>query len=272
MRRERMIDEAIRVEGLSVSYEKTLVLEDLSLSIPKGKISIIIGSNGCGKSTLLKTMGRMLKPVAGEIYLNGSPLRGQKQKEIARQMAVLPQSPKSPEGITVGELAAFGRYPYQTALSGLSERDKKIIDRALSDTGLLEFKDRPVDSLSGGQRQRVWIAMTLVQETDIILLDEPTTYLDMAHQLEILTKLKELNEKRNCTIVMVLHELNNACRFADNIIGMAKGKIVCQGSPLKVINRDSLRQIYEIEAKLQLSENKEYPVCTEVDFACSPVL
>lgn len=277
MRKEVMTEEAIgrevtgkdaiRVAGLSVSYEKALVLENLSLSIPKGKISIIIGSNGCGKSTLLKTIGRMLKPVSGEIYLNGNLLRGQKQKEIAQQMAVLPQSPKAPEGITVGELAAFGRYPYQKALSGLSKKDREIIERAISDTGLSEFKDRPVDSLSGGQRQRAWIAMTLAQETDIILLDEPTTYLDMAHQLEILTKLKELNKKRKCTIVMVLHELNNACRFADNIIGMARGKIVCQGSPLEVINKDSLRQIYGIEAKLQLSENQEYPVCTEVDFA-----
>ncbi|MDF2821311.1 MAG: transporter ATP-binding protein [Clostridiales bacterium] len=198
--------EAITVNNLSVAYEKNLVLDNMNLTIPTGKVSIIIGANGCGKSTLLKTIARILKPQKGKIYINGNDIKHQKPKKIATQVAVLPQGPKCPDGLSVRELIAYGRFPHQKTIGGLTSHDKDIINWA-------------------------WIAMTLAQETEIILLDEPTTYLDMSYQLEILQLLQKMNRERGTTIVVVLHELNNSCRFADNIIGLKQGKIVCEGAP-----------------------------------------
>lgn len=255
---------AIRVEKLSVSYEKTNIIEDMTLEIPKGKTTIIIGANGCGKSTFLKTAARILKPNSGQIYVNEKNIKAQKAKEIARQMAFLPQSPVSPDAITVRELVSYGRFPYQKAVGGLNVHDKEQVEWAIRETGLTEFADRLVSSLSGGQRQRAWIAMTLAQETDIILLDEPTTYLDMAHQLEVLTLLQKLNREKQLTIVMVLHELNQASRFADYIIGMKDGKVVCEGTPEAAITEEALKTIYGIEASLQMSR-QGYPVCTHFE-------
>ena len=259
--------EAIQVKDLSVAYEENLIIENMNLSIPKGKISIIIGANGCGKSTLLKTIARILKPKKGNIYINGKDVKTSKAKALAKEVAVLPQSPVCPGGLTVKELIAYGRFPHQKAIAGLSDRDNEIINWAIKETGLSEFANRPVDSLSGGQRQRAWIAMTLAQETDIILLDEPTTYLDMSYQLEVLQLLKKLNEEKKITIVIVLHELNNACRFADNIIGLKKGKIICEGKPSEVITNESLQKIYGIDAVLQMSERGDYPICMEFELA-----
>lgn len=256
--------EAIRVEKLSVSYEKTNVIKDMTLEIPKGKISIVVGANGCGKSTFLKTVARILKPDSGQIYINEKNIKAQRAKEIAKQMAFLPQSPVSPDAITVRELVAYGRFPYQKAIGGLDMHDKEQIEWAIWETGLTEFADRLVSSLSGGQRQRAWIAMTLAQETDIILLDEPTTYLDMAHQLEVLTLLQKLNREKRLTIVMVLHELNQASRFADYIIGMKDGKVICKGAPKDAITTETLKMIYGIEASLQTGE-PGYPVCTHFE-------
>ena len=257
--------EAIRVENLSVAYEKDLIIENMNLSIPKGKISIIIGANGCGKSTLLKTIGRILPPKSGDIFVNGKNMRSQKEKQLAAQIAFLPQGPVCPPGLTVKELIAFGRFPHQKMIGGLKSHDKDIIKWAIEETELSAYADREIGSLSGGQRQRAWIAMTLAQETDIIMLDEPTTYLDMSYQLEVLEVLQRLNQKRNITIVIVLHELNNACRFADNIIGLKEGKIVCMGTPTEVITKESLKEIYGINANLQLSDKKEYPICIEYE-------
>ncbi len=257
--------EAISVKNLSVAYESNTIIEDMNLSIPKGEISIIIGANGCGKSTLLKTIARINKPKAGDIFINDKNIKEVKEKHIAKEVAFLPQGPVCPSGLTVRELVAYGRFPHQKIIGGLNGHDKKIIDWAIEETGLKEFADRQVENLSGGQRQRAWIAMTLAQETDIIMLDEPTTYLDMSYQLEVLEVLERLNKEKKITVVIVLHELNNACRFASNIIGLKKGKIVCQGKPLEVINKSTLKEIYGIDANLQRSENGEYPICMEYE-------
>lgn len=257
--------EAISVRNLSVSYEDNNIIEDMDLSIPKGMITIIIGSNGCGKSTLLKTIARINKPKNGDIFINNKNIKKIKEKGIAKEVAFLPQGPVCPSGLTVRELVAYGRFPHQKLIGGLNSHDKEIIDWAINETGLSDFKDREVENLSGGQRQRAWIAMTLAQETDIIMLDEPTTYLDMSYQLEVLEVLEKLNKEKNITVVIVLHELNNACRFANNIVGLKKGKIICEGKPIDVINKSTLKEIYGINATLTKSENGEYPICMEYE-------
>lgn len=257
--------EAISVKKLSVAYESNTIIEDMNLSIPKGKISIIIGANGCGKSTLLKTIARINKPKSGDIFINNKNIKKVKEKDIAKEVAFLPQGPVCPSGLTVRELVAFGRFPHQKIIGGLNNHDKETIDWAIKETGLSEFADREVENLSGGQRQRAWIAMTLAQETEIIMLDEPTTYLDMSYQLEVLEVLQKLNREKKITVVIVLHELNNACRFADNIIGLKKGKLICEGRPIDVINKENLKEIYGIDAKLQLSEDGKYPICMDYE-------
>lgn len=257
--------EAISVKNLSVSYENNTIIENMSLSIPKGKISIIIGANGCGKSTLLKTISRINKPKNGDIFINNKNIKKIKEKNIAKEVAFLPQGPVCPSGLTVRELVAFGRFPHQRIIGGLNAHDKEVIDWAIKETGLSDFADREIENLSGGQRQRAWIAMVLAQETEIIMLDEPTTYLDMSYQLEVLEVLQKLNKEKNITVVIVLHELNNACKFADNIIGLKKGKVICEGAPKEVINKETLKKIYGIDARLKESENGQYPVCIEYD-------
>ena len=257
--------EAISVKNLCVSYENNNIIENMDLSIPKGKITIIIGANGCGKSTLLKTISRINKPQNGDIFINNKNIKNIKEKNIAKEVAFLPQGPICPSGLTVRELVAYGRFPHQKMIGGLNSHDKEVIDWAIKETGLSEFSDREVENLSGGQRQRAWIAMTLAQETEIIMLDEPTTYLDMSYQLEVLEVLQKLNKEKNITVVIVLHELNNACRFADNIVGLKKGKIICEGRPIDVINKETLKKIYGIDANLVNSQNGNYPICMEYE-------
>ena len=257
--------DAIEVKDLDVAYEQKYIIKNMNLEIPKGKITMIIGSNGCGKSTLLKTIARIITPKKGEIKLDGVSLKAQAPKEIAKKMAVLPQSPIVPSGLLVKELVSYGRFPYQSAMGGLKEKDIEMVNWAMKVTGIAEFSERSVDSLSGGQRQRAWIAMALAQETEILVLDEPTTYLDMAHQLEILMLLQKLNKEENRTIVMVLHELNNATKFADYLIGVKEGEVVFRGKPLDVITNENLYTLYGIDAKLQLDETGHYPIC--VDFS-----
>lgn len=255
---------AISVQNLDVAYEDKYIIKNMNLEIPKGKITMIIGSNGCGKSTLLKSIARIITPKKGEIKLDGMSLKSQAPKEIAKKMAVLPQSPNVPSGLLVKELVSYGRFPHQKAMSGLKEKDLEMINWAMKVTGIFELANRTVDSLSGGQRQRAWIAMALAQETEILVLDEPTTYLDLAHQLEILMLLKKLNEEENRTIVMVLHELNNATKFADYLVGVKEGEVIFFGKPLDVITEENLFALYGIQATLQLDETKQYPIC--VDF------
>lgn len=260
-----MKEQTIQLRDITAAYENTVVIPKLNLNIPGGKITIVVGANGCGKSTMIKTAAGILRPKRGEILINGAKLREMAPKETAKQMAVLPQSPHVPERLLVKELVAYGRFPYQKPMGGLSEHDHQVIRWAMDATGICEFQDRPAESLSGGQRQRAFIAMALAQETGILVLDEPTTYLDMSHQLEILTLLKELNRKNDTTIVMVIHEINHASRFADHIIGMKDGRAVFEGAPADVITEEHLKTLYGIRAKLRMSEDGTYPVCTEYD-------
>lgn len=259
-----MIDNNIEIRDLQVSYENLNIIENLNLKIPKGKISIIIGSNGSGKSTLLKTIARIIKVKKGDILINGKNIKEKSNIEIAREMAVLTQNPIIPKDLLVRNLVAYGRFPYQSKMGGLKQEDYDIINWAMEETNVLEFSDRPLKTLSGGQLQRVFIAMAIAQKTDILLLDEPTTYLDISHQLEIFNLLKKINKENNTTIVMVIHELNNASKFADNLIGLKKGSIVFEGSPKEVFNSKNLEILYNINPEIQMSKNNQYPIC--VDF------
>lgn len=253
--------QAIETEKLTLSYGNSIIINELDLQIPKGEITVFIGGNGCGKSTLLRSIARLLKPQAGAVLLEGEAISKLSTKEIAQKMAILPQSPIAPEGLTVLQLVKQGRYPYQNWLKQWSEEDEKKVNDALKATGIVELKDRTVDSLSGGQRQRAWIAMTLAQDTDIILLDEPTTYLDMTHQIEILDLLFELNEQEGRTILMVLHDLNLACRYAHNIVAIKDQKIYAQGQPEHVINCNLVQKVFGMECEVTMDPLFGTPLC-----------
>ncbi|NFV13777.1 ABC transporter ATP-binding protein [Clostridium sporogenes] len=256
---------SIETKNLDIAYEDTLIVKELNMHIPKGKITSIIGANGCGKSTILKAVGRILKPKNGLVHLNGQDISKLSTKEIAKKMAILPQNPTAPSGLTVSELVAYGRFPHQKGFGNLTKEDKKIVKWALDATKLSEFESREVDTLSGGQRQRVWIAMALAQQTDLILLDEPTTYLDLAHQLEVLKLLYELNCNQKCTIVMVLHDLNLAARFSDYIIAIRKGAIIKYGNPEEVMTPEVLRKTFNINADIVIEPKSNRPVCITYD-------
>lgn len=253
--------QAIETKELTLSYGETIIIEEMDLRIPKGEITVFIGGNGCGKSTLLRSIARLLKPTTGTVYIEGIAIGNMSTKDVAKQMAILPQSSVAPEGLTVLQLVKQGRYPYQTWLKQWTKEDEKQVNDALKATGVENLKDRTVDSLSGGQRQRAWIAMTLAQDTDIILLDEPTTYLDMAHQIEILDLLFELNEKENRTIVMVLHDLNLACRYAHNIVAIKNKEIFAQGKPEEVISSDLVEKVFGMECEVIKDPLFGTPMC-----------
>ena len=255
----------ISTKNLNISYGNLDIVKDLNLDIPKGKITTIIGSNGCGKSTILKTIARIIQPKSGDIFVNNINIKDQSPKELAKAVAVLPQSPQAPSGLTVEELIAYGRFPHQKGFGKMRKEDNDIVTWALQSTGIEEFRDRPIEALSGGQRQRAWIAMALDQQTDILILDEPTTYLDLAHQLEILKLLEELNRKQGTTIVMVIHELNNAARFADHMIGVKKGKVICQGSAEEVMTKENLKELFNIDAEIVQDPRNNKPVCLTYD-------
>lgn len=251
----------LSARNLSLGYGDTLIIDDLNLEIPKGEITVFIGANGCGKSTLLRSVARLLKPKTGGIMLNGKDITKMATKDVAKKLAILPQSPVSPEGLTVYQLVKQGRYPYQSWLKQWSKEDEKMVQRAIEATRLTELKDRPVVELSGGQKQRAWIAMTLAQNTDVILLDEPTTYLDMTHQIEILDLLFELNEKENRTIVMVLHDLNLACRYAHNLVAIKDGTVYTQGKPEHVISCETVKQVFDMECQISTDPIFGTPFC-----------
>lgn len=253
--------EAIQTKELTLSYGDTNIINSLDLEIPKGEITVFIGGNGCGKSTLLRSVARLLKPKEGSILLDGKAISQMSTKDIAKEMAILPQSPEAPEGLTVLQLVKQGRYPYQNWLKQWSEEDEKAVIDSLKATNMIDFAERTVDSLSGGQRQRAWIAMTLAQDTDIILLDEPTTYLDMTHQIEILDLLFDLYEKENRTIVMVLHDLNLACRYAHNIVAIQDKGIYAQGKPEEVITCQLVRDVFRMEAQVTTDPLFGTPLC-----------
>jgi iron complex transport system ATP-binding protein len=253
--------EGITVKNLTLGYGGEPIIKKMNISIPKGQVSIIIGANGCGKSTLIKGISRILKPTEGAILLDGTDIHTTASKEMAKRMAVLPQSPHAPSGLTVEELVAYGRFPHKSGFGSLNKKDFEIIDESLSIAGIANYRQALLSNLSGGQRQRAWIAMTLCQKTEFMLLDEPTTYLDMAHTLEILTLLRRLNREESRTVVMVLHELNIASRFADHIIGMKNGDVIIHGEPRQVVTTASLREIYQIEAQIVEDSKTGKPFC-----------
>lgn len=251
----------LHTDGLNIGYGDSLIIKNLNIEIPNKKITTIIGSNGCGKSTLLKALTRIIPHRSGSIILDGKNISKENTKQLAKKMAILPQTPENAHGLTVGELVSYGRFPYQKGFGKLTKRDHVVIEWALEVTGTMKFKFRSVDALSGGQRQRVWIAMALAQETDIIFLDEPTTYLDMAHQLEVLELLEKLNKEQERTIVMVLHDLNQAARFADYIIALKQGQIIKKGTCYEVIDPDVLRKVFQIDAVIGEDPRTKKPIC-----------
>lgn len=251
----------LETAGLSIAYEDRLIVEDLNIQIPQGKITALVGANGSGKSTILKTMARLMQPKNGQVLLDGKSIHKQSTREVAKQLAILPQNPTAPEGLTVTELVSYGRFPYQKGFGTLKAEDKKIIEWAIESTRLSEFHDRPIDQLSGGQRQRAWIAMALAQDTDILFLDEPTTFLDMAHQLEVLQLLEELNVTAKRTIVMVVHDLNHASRYAHHMIAIKQGQAAATGSPEEVMTPDVLREVFGIEADIVIDPRTGVPLC-----------
>lgn len=251
----------LETNSLTLSYGDTVIIDDLYMKIPKGEITVFIGSNGCGKSTLLRSLARLLKPQSGSILIEAQKISELSTKEIAKQLAILPQGPVAPEGLTVLQLVKQGRYPYQKWYRQWSEEDEQIVHNALEATGMSALSDRLVDSLSGGQRQRAWVAMTLAQNTNIILLDEPTTYLDMTHQIEVLDLLFELNEKENRTIVMVLHDLNLACRYANNLIAIKDRSVYVQGKPEEVITAKMVKDVFNLECEVTEDPLFGTPLC-----------
>ncbi|MGY4719364.1 ABC transporter ATP-binding protein [Naumannella huperziae] len=240
----------LRAEGLVVGYGQQPVINGLDIEIGDGMITAIIGPNGCGKSTLLRTLARILKPAAGRVLLDDRPIESYAPRAVSQRMSILPQSPIAPEGLLVRDLVGRGRHPHQRWFSQWSREDEAAVEAALAMTDMSELRDRALDQLSGGQRQRAWLAMTLAQETDLVLLDEPTTYLDLAHQVDVLELVCRLNAERGRTVAMVLHDLNLAVRYAHWIVIMADGAIVAQGTPAEVFDAEMLRRVFGLDAEV----------------------
>lgn len=251
----------ININNLSLSYDgTTTIINELNLDIEMGTVTALVGANGCGKSTLLRGISRLLKPAKGAVYLDGQQVHSMKARDLAKQLGILPQSPTAPEGLTVHELVAQGRYPHQNWFQQWSLEDERIVNEALATTDLESFAGRPVDTLSGGQRQRAWIAMALAQQTDILLLDEPTTYLDMAYQVDVLELLAELNDKGR-TIILVLHDLNQAARYADTIVALRDGSILAQGTPKQVMTSEQIQAVFDLETHVITDPITGTPMC-----------
>lgn len=237
----------LAARGLDLAYDQRQIISGLDIDIPAGAFSVIVGPNACGKSTLLRALARLLPPSAGTVLLDGQDIATMKTKQIARRLGLLPQSSIAPEGITVGELVARGRHPHQSFLRQWTDADEAAVLAALRATNTDVLSARPVDELSGGQRQRVWVAMVLAQETPLLLLDEPTTFLDLAYQIDLLDLFSELNRERGHTLVAVLHDLNQACRYADSIIAMKNGAVVAQGAPSDIVSAELVREVFGID-------------------------
>ncbi|MGN6221813.1 MAG: ABC transporter ATP-binding protein [Microbacterium sp.] len=242
------LSRTLATRSLTLAYDGRTVVDDLTFEVPPGRITVIVGANACGKSTLLRGLSRLLAPTAGSVLLGGGDIHRMPTAEVARVLGLLPQSPVAPDAITVADLVSRGRYPHQGWLRRRQGDDDAVADAAMASAGVLDLAERPVDELSGGQRQRVWIAMALAQQTDLLLLDEPTTYLDISHQIEVLDLLVDLNAERGTTIVMVLHELSLACRYADHLVAMRGGAILAAGAPSDVVDADLVRDVFGIES------------------------
>lgn len=250
----------LAANGLSAGFGDKTVLHNLSLAVAKGQILAIIGPNGSGKSTLLKVLSRSLRPIKGSVLLDGRDLQSLPTRDLARQLAILHQASRAPADLTVRDLVEYGRFPYQRWWKGKNDEDKSVVEWALEQTGLVELAARPVSTLSGGEQQRAWIAMALAQKPRILLLDEPTTYLDICHQLEILDLIRQLNKEQGITIVMVLHDLNYAARYADNIAVLRQGSLYAAGHPAEIITPTMLREVFQVEAAVWPDDNGR-PVC-----------
>lgn len=238
----------LAADGVTLGYGERVIVDGLSLDIAPGVITTVIGPNGCGKSTLLRSLGRLLKPSAGRVLLDGKAISSMKTKDVARIVGMLPQTPVAPEGLTVADLVARGRHPHQSWIRQWSATDESEVLTALEQTGIADLAHRSLDELSGGQRQRAWISMALAQGTDILLLDEPTTYLDLAHSLEVLDLVDRLHDELGRTVVMVLHDLNLAIRYSDQLIVMRDGRIIAKGAPADIIDAELLRDVFGLEA------------------------
>ena len=264
-----MIDQRLHGQDLRPAYDERVVADGLSVEIPDGSFTVIVGPNACGKSTLLRALSRMLRPKAGTVYLDGAAISSQPSKQVARTLGLLPQSPIAPDAITVADLVARGRYPHQGLLRQWSPDDARAVSEALAATATTELAERPVDELSGGQRQRVWLAMALAQETPILLLDEPTTFLDIAHQIEVLDLCADLREDRGHTLVAVLHDLNHACRYATHLIAMRDGCIVAEGAPSEIVDAALVEAVFGLPC--QVIEDPESGTPLVVPAARTPV-
>ncbi|TVX96860.1 ABC transporter ATP-binding protein [Cohnella terricola] len=260
----------LSTDQLSLSYGSRPIVQGLNLRVPDGLITALVGANGSGKSTILKSMARILTPAQGGVYLDGKLIHRQPTKEVAKNLAILPQNPTSPEGLTVRELVSFGRYPHQKGFGILSAEDNRMIEWAIEATGMTMFRDRPVDHLSGGQRQRAWIAMALAQGTEMLLLDEPTTFLDMAHQVEVMLLLEKLNKEQKRTIVMVVHDLNHAARFAQHLVALKNGTVLYEGHPEVVMTSQMLRDVFNIDADIIPDPRTGAPLCLPYGLAEEP--
>lgn len=242
--------DALHAEGVTLSYESRLVSRDLDVRIPEGEFTVIIGPNACGKSTLLRALARLLTPSSGRVLLGGEDVRRYSPKELARRLGLLPQSSVAPFGITVADLVGRGRFPHQRMLQQWSRDDERAVARAMAATGITELADRAVEELSGGQRQRVWIALLLAQDAPVMLLDEPTTFLGISHQLDVLELCRRLNRDEGRTMVLVLHDLNQAARFADHLIVMKDGAVAAAGTPEDILDEELLRHVFGLTARV----------------------
>ena len=253
-------DHTLVARDLTLGYGDRTVIDGLDLVVPPGQVTAIVGANACGKSTLLRSMSRLLAPRGGQVLLDGKQVHKTPAKQLARTLGLLPQSPIAPEGITVADLVGRGRHPHQGMLSRWSAADDEAVAAALDATDTAALADRPVDELSGGQRQRVWIAMALAQRTDLLLLDEPTTFLDVSHQVEVLDLLTDLNRARGTTIVMVLHDLNLAARYSDHLVALVDGRVHASGSPAQVLTEDTVRAVFGLENQVILDPTSGKPL------------
>ena len=255
---------ALRTESLVAGYGRTPIVDGVSIDVPMHRVSVIVGANACGKSTLLKAMSRLIPAMSGAVILDGKSLDQLPTKDLARTLGLLPQQPVAPEGIAVADLVGRGRHPHQKMLARWSTHDYEVVADALDATGISDLADRSVDELSGGQRQRVWIAMALAQETDILLLDEPTTFLDVAHQVEVLDLLTDLSVSRGTTIVMVLHDLNLAARYADELVAMKDGRVHAAGAPKDIVTAELVEEVFGLANQITIDPVSGKPMVTPI--------
>jgi ABC-type cobalamin/Fe3+-siderophores transport system ATPase subunit len=254
----------LSASDLALRYGDLAVVEDLSIEVPDGQISAVIGPNGSGKSTLLRALSRLLKPAEGKVILDGRTISAYSTKEVARRLATLPQLLMAPESITVEELVAYGRFAQRRLIGAMQDADRRAVEWALEVTATAELRDRPVDHLSGGQRQRAWIALVLAQGTDLLLLDEPTTFLDIAFQLEVLELLRHLNEHEGKTIVMVMHDVNAACEYSHHLFAIRAGKLIAQGHPRDVLTAELIRDVFGVDAHIVAHPSSGAPMCVPI--------